>query len=138
MTSWLLDTGPLVAFFDRSDRHHEWAVQQWSRAPIPMLTCEAVVAEATYLLSEHARLSPGKLLELFERKLIKVGINLEEEASALARLLQRYADQDMQLADACLVRLSEIKRDSRVFTLDATDFRVYRRFERQVIPMITP
>jgi predicted nucleic acid-binding protein len=136
MTAWLLDTGPLVAFFDRSDADHEWAKTQWAKAPVLMLTCEAVLAEAAYLLQEHAGLAPEKLLALFERGIISVPFRLEEHAAPVARLLERYSDQQMQLADACIVRMSELKRDCRVFTLDKQRFRVYRRFERQVIPLV--
>ena len=138
MTAWLLDTGPLVAFFDRSDADHEWAKEQWRQAPVPMLTCEAVLAEAAYLLREHAGLPGEKLLALFERKVITVPFSLEAHAGPVAHLLEKYHDQGMQLADACLVRMSELKRDCRVFTLDKREFQVYRRFERQVIPLVAP
>jgi predicted nucleic acid-binding protein len=138
VTAWLLDTGPLVAFFDRSDAAHEWAKDTWAQAPVPMLTCEAVIAEAAYLLREHAGLPNHRVLALFERKVIAAPFRLEEESVSVTRLLERYQDQGMQVADACLVRMSELKRDSRVFTLDKRDFQVYRRFERQVIPLIAP
>jgi uncharacterized protein len=138
MTAWLLDTGPLIAFFDRSDADHSWAKELWAQAPVPMLTCEAVLAEATYLLREHAGLPTEKILALFERKVITVPFHLEEEADPVAHLLEKYHDQGMQLADACLVRMSELKRDCRVFTLDKREFQVYRRFERQVIPLVAP
>jgi uncharacterized protein len=138
MTCWLLDTGPLVAFFDRSDTYHEWAKGQWAVAPVPMLTCEAVLAEATYLLQEHAGLAPEKVLALLERRVVTVPFRLAEHAEAVARLLARYRDQRMQLADACLVRMSELHKDCCVFTLDTEDFRVYRRFERKVIPLVVP
>jgi uncharacterized protein len=138
MTAWLLDTGPLVAFFDRSDAHHEWAKEQWAQAPVPMLTCEPVLAEAVYLLREHASLPGEKVLALFERKVITSPFSLETHAGPVAHLLEKYHDQGMQLADACLVRMSELKRDCRVFTLDQQDFQVYRRFERKVIPLLTP
>ena len=138
MTAWLLDTGPLVAFFDRSDADHEWAKQQWAQAPVPMLTCEAVLAEAAYLLQEHAGLPNEKILALFERKIITVPFRLEEHADPVTHLLEKYRDQEMQLADACLVRMSELKRDCRVFTLDRQEFQVYRRFERQLIPLVVP
>jgi predicted nucleic acid-binding protein len=138
MTAWLLDTGPLVAFFDRSEECHAWTKVQWAQAPVPMLTCEAVLAEAAYLLQERAGLPAERVLALFERKVISVPFYLEEHAAPVARLLERYRDQEMQLADACLVRMSELKRDCRVFTLDTEEFRVYRRFERQVIPLVAP
>jgi predicted nucleic acid-binding protein len=138
MTAWLLDTGPLVAFFDRSDADHPWAKEQWAQAPVPMLTCEAVLAEATYLLREHTGLPGHKVLALFERRVIAVPFRLEDHAGPIAHLLQKYHDQAMQLADACLVRMSELHRDCRVFTLDRQDFQVYRRYERQVIPLVAP
>jgi predicted nucleic acid-binding protein len=135
---WLLDTGPLVAFFDRSDGYHGWAKEQWAAAPAPLLTCEPVLAEACYLLSEHARLSPHHVLALVERGLVAVHFRIEEHIVALSRLLEKYRDQDMQLADACLVRMSEEIRDCRVFTTDRDDFSVYRRNGRQVIPLVSP
>lgn len=138
MTAWLLDTGPLVAFFDRSEEYHTWTKEKWGQAPVPMLTCEAVLAEAAYLLHERAGLPSERILALFERKVISFPFYLEQHAAPVARLLERYRDQEMQLADACLVRMSELKRDCRVFTLDAEEFRVYRRFERQVIPLVAP
>ena len=138
MTAWLLDTGPLVAFFDRSDADHDWAREHWAKAPVPLLTCEAVLAEAAYLLQNRAGLAPEKLLALFERGILRIPFCLEEHAAPVGRLLERYRDQQMQLADACLVRMSELKRDCRVFTLDKQEFRVYRRFERQVIPLVAP
>ena len=138
MTAWLLDTGPLVAFFDRGDACHDWAKTRWAHAPVPFLTCEAVLAEASYLLREHAGLPAGKLLALFERKVIAAPFHLDDHGGAVAHLLEKYTDQQMQLADACLVRMSELHRDCRVFTLDKQDFQVYRRFERQVIPLVAP
>jgi uncharacterized protein len=138
MIAWLLDTGPLVAFFDRSDKYHRWAVEQWAQAPVPLLTCEAVLAEATYLLREHAGLPGDKVLALFERKIIEAPFRLEDHAGPVAHLLEKYQDQEMELADACLVRMAELKRDCRVFTLDKAEFQIYRRFERQVIPLIMP
>jgi len=138
MTAWLLDTGPLVAFFDRSEACHNWAKAKWAEAPLPLLTCEPVLTEAAYLLQERAGLPPEKLLALFERGIVRVPFDLEEHAGPVARLLEKYRDQKMQLADASLVRMSELKRDCLVFTLDKQDFRVYRRFDRQMIPLIAP
>jgi predicted nucleic acid-binding protein len=80
MTAWLLDTGPLVAFFDRSEARHDWAKEDWAQAPIPMLTCEAVLAEATYLLHERAGLPPEKVLALLERKVVPVPFFIEDHA----------------------------------------------------------
>ncbi len=84
MTAWLPDTGPLVAFFDRGDADHEWAKAQWAQAPVPMLTCEPVLAEAVYLLQEHAGPPGEKVLELFERKVIAAPFSLEANAGPVA------------------------------------------------------
>lgn len=138
MTTWLLDTGPLVAFFDQNDHYHGWAVEQWGQAPVPLVTCEAVLAEAAYLLGHHAGLGGDKLLALLERKVVEIPFRLQEQAGPVARLLEKYRNQAMQLADACLVRMSELKRDCRVFTLDKIEFRIYKRFDRQVIPLVAP
>ena len=103
-----------------------------------MHTCEAVLAEATYLLTERAGLAGQKVMALFERRIITAPFRLEDHAGPVAHLLEKYQDQGMQLADACLVRMSELNRDCRVFTLDKGDFQLYRRFERQVVPLVAP
>ena len=61
-----------------------------------------------------------------------------ESSSAVGRLLRRYASLPMDLADACLVRLSELHADSVVFTIDSEFRDVYRRNGRQVIPTLLP
>ena len=110
MTAWLLDTGPLVAFFDRSDADDEWAKEQWTQAPVPMLTCKAVLAEAAYLLGEHAGLPSEKSNALraegYHRPLF-----LEAHAGLVAHLLEKYHDQGMQLADERL-RRARLRQDA--------------------------
>lgn len=79
----LLDTGPLVAFLNRTDRHHEWAKTQWERVRPPFFTCEAVLAEACCLLRAY----PGggqAVLALVDRGVIQVGLDLEDEAESVA------------------------------------------------------
>ena len=132
----LLDTGPLVAFLNRRDRHHQWALAQWAGAKPPFLTCEAVLAEACFLL----RRSPGgsqAVMQLLARGIVTAPFHLEEDTAAVAKLLFRYASVPMSLADACLVRMAERYSSSVVVTLDH-DFRVYRKHGRQVIPVKLP
>jgi predicted nucleic acid-binding protein len=132
----LLDTGPLVAFLNRTDRHHEWAKTQWERVRPPFFTCEAVLAEACCLLRAY----PGggqAVFALVDRGVIQVGLDLEDEAESVAALLGRYGNVPISLADACLVRMAERQGRSRVLTLDR-DFRIYRKHRRQVIPTIMP
>lgn len=110
----------------------------WAEAPIPLLTCDPVLAEASYLLRRRGGGSPLPIIELCKRGVIRSSFSVEREADALTELLAKYEDRPMDLADACLVRMSELHRDCCVFTLDVSDFTVYRRFERRVIPLIAP
>jgi len=102
----------------------------------PVLTCEAVLAEALHLLG-RSRPSRRALAELCNRQIIRVVFDFETEAEAVWRLLDKYDDVPMDFADACLVRMAEIHAASRVWTVDS-DFAVYRRNGRQAIPLIFP
>jgi predicted nucleic acid-binding protein len=132
----LLDTGPLVAFLNRRDRHHEWALAQWANMKPPFLTCEAVLAEACFLLRRSSGGSQA-VMQLLARGIVAAPFRLEEESSAVAKLLFRYASVPMSLADACLVRMAEQYPTGIMMTLDR-DFRVYRKLGRQVIPVKMP
>ena len=132
----LLDTGPLVAFLNRRDRYHRWAEARLAEVQPPLKTCESVLSEACFLLRELGG-GPDAVMSLVDRGLIAVSLRLADECARVQRLLRRYEDQSMSLADACLVRMSELIPDSAVMTLDA-DFRVYRRHGRGVIPVIVP
>lgn len=132
----LLDTGPLVSFLTSGLRHHSWAVEQWKRLRPPLLTCEPVLTEAAFLLKREGRDADG-LFELLERGVIRVALELQKERADLRALMHRYRKRPMSLADACLVRLSEIHADGEVFTLDS-DFRIYRRHVNRVISVRMP
>ena len=132
----LLDTGPLVAFLNRRDEYHEWAMAQWGQIAPPMLTCEAVLSEACFLLSRmHGGSEP--VMDLLQRKIVIPSFRLEDQIRPVQKLLQKYRSVPMSLADACLIRMSELYPENRVLTLDS-DFSLYRRNGRQVIPVIMP
>ena len=137
MTRTIVDTGPLVAYCSENEQHHEWTVRQMQSLRPPMLTCEAVLAEADFIARSRG-FDPGVLYDWIIEGAIELPFRLEDEAADVAALLRRYSSREMQLADACLVRMSEIFRDCQVLTLDTVDFTIYRRFDRQVIPLITP
>lgn len=132
----LLDTGPLVALFNRRDRYHRWAIEQWAELEPPLLTCEPVLTEAGFLLRDLSEGSAA-VLELVARGTAKIDYRVEAEAERLGKLMPRYAEVPMSLADACLVRMVEQQSDAAVFTLDR-DFRMYRVQGRRVIPVIMP
>lgn len=132
----VLDSGPLVALLDRSDPWHSWAGEQTKLLSEPMLTCEAVMSESAFLLRSD---DPGfrRLTGLIRDGIIRLGFDLDDHFDAIAGLLAKYQDVPMSLADACLVRMSELHTNARVFTLDS-DFKLYRRHGRQSIPLIYP
>jgi uncharacterized protein len=132
----LLDTGPLVSFLGSGLTHHRWAVEQWKRLRPPLLTCEPVLTEAAFLLKREGRDS-DPVFELLERGVIRIALAVQEQQADLRALMHRYRNRPMSLADACLVRLSEIHPSGEVLTLDS-DFRVYRRHGNKVIPVRMP
>ncbi len=136
MTRIIVDTGPLVAYFNRRDRWHRWVADQMTALNPPLVTCEPVLTEACFLI-QRAGGRPVDLIGKVAQRSLEIGIDLEEDAASIESLMQRYADTPMSLADACLVRLTERFADCRLFTLDS-DFEHYRRNGRQVIPLLHP
>jgi predicted nucleic acid-binding protein len=132
----VVDAGPLVALLNRRDAHHDWARAEFAGRPAPFYTCEAVLAEAEHLVLRGGG-NPLQVLELLRRGALTIGLDVEAEAERLAKLQRAYRDQPMSLADACLVRLTELHARSRIFTTDS-HFLVYRRNGRQLIPLVSP
>jgi len=132
----LADTGPLVASLRLRDRHHGWTRTQLASLRGPLLTCEAVLSEAFFLLQTVPK-GHDSLAALIDRGVLEVRFDFEDERDATLRLLRKYADTPMSFADACMVRMSEIHRDASLLTLDQ-DFVAYRRNGRERIPLIAP
>ena len=132
----LLDTGPLVALVDARDEHHRWAVVQWEDIEPPLLTCEAVISEACFLL-DQTKAGSAAVFEMLLRSAITIGFRLDEHAKEVQALRTKYASMRMSVADASLVRMAEQFGRSSVLTLDS-DFSIYRKHGRQVIPVIVP
>ncbi len=129
----IADTGFVVAFLNRSDRHHNWAREIGQRISEPLLTCEAVLAEAAFQVESCSR-----VLALLQDGLLRIAFDLTKNAEELVTLADRYQDRRPDLADLCLIRMSEIHGDLPVLTVDEKDFRVYRRNGREVIPIVCP
>jgi predicted nucleic acid-binding protein len=130
----IVDAGFLVALIAERDSQHEWAVRQARSFPPPWSTCEAALSEALYLLGSGGAPS---LHALLRRGALIIAFNLVQNLAPVLKLIEKYSDVPMSLADACLVRMTETLADPVVLTTDA-DFRVYRRHSRQVVPCVTP
>jgi predicted nucleic acid-binding protein len=135
-TKIVIDTGPLVALLNRNDHAHAWVLQQMADIHPPLITCEAVLAEATYLTRQTtgARIA---LLEMLGDGFLSIGMTIADQHAALLAMVKRYADVPMSLADACVVRLAELHPQSTVMTLDS-DFVAYRKNGRQIIDLLRP
>ncbi len=132
----LVDTGPLIALIDQRDRYHAWAKARFGEIVPPLLTCESVLSEACFL-ARRLRAGVPAILGLFEQGVCALTFALASNFDLVSATIQQYADVPMSLADACLVRMSEIVANCVVLTLDS-DFRIYRRHKRQRIPLLMP
>lgn len=128
--------GPLVAYFDRAEGHHAWALERVRELDAPLLVCEPVIAEAMVLLGDLPK-APDALFELIENGALRVAFHVEEHVPALRALHRRYRDRPMSLADACIVKMAEVFDEHEVLTLDS-DFAVYRKHGRKPLGLIHP
>ena len=129
----IADTGFIVALSNRHDRHHLWAANLVKSVTEPLLTCEAVISEAAFHLE-----SSSYVLSLIEDELLQVAFDFSQNFQQLQELAKRYADRKPDLADLCLIRMSELHPRHPVITIDESDFRVYRRNKREAIPLLCP
>ncbi|HEY1612647.1 MAG TPA: hypothetical protein VGF97_03000 [Rhizomicrobium sp.] len=129
----IADTGLLVGFANRNDRFHNWAVSIAEQVSTPLLTCEAVLAETAF----HLR-SCTIVFEMLATGLVALAFDCAGNLPLLEALAKRYADRNPDLADLCLVRMSELHPKFPVITVDREDFRIYRRNKRETIPLICP
>lgn len=132
----IVDTGPLVALLDAREPHHTWARETLGSIQMPLYTCEACLSEALFLL-HYVRGGPYALLSLMSRGVVVPLFRLASEIDAVRKLMTKYESVPMSLADACIVRMTELDARATVVTLDA-DFQVYRRNGRQAIPVLMP
>lgn len=128
----IADTGFLVAFANARDLHHAWALDVAEQVTEPLLTCEPVLAETAFHLA-----NVGLVLEMILEELVRLSFDCNDHLPQLAALAKRYKDRNPDLADLCLIRMSELYPKHSVITVDQ-DFRVYRRNKREVIPVIFP
>lgn len=129
----IVDTGFLVSFVHSDDQFHDWALEVVPTLDAPMLTCEAVLAEVAF----HLR-SSDSALQMLETGMVQVTFQAHEHVAALRELAARFADRDPDLADLCLIRMSELFPKHVIVTVDEADFRVYRRNKREAIPLLCP
>jgi hypothetical protein len=121
----LIDTGPLVAFFDASDRYHETCLDILKEMEEPLCTTWPVITESFYLL-DFSYKAQDNLWQFLIRGGVEIANPEPVSWDRCRALMEKYQDLPMDLADASLVVVAEAKRIRRIFTLDHKDFSVYR------------
>ena len=129
----IADSGLIIAALDRRDAHHAWARKLLEKHSPPWLVCEPVLAEIAASVG-----TPEPVLEMLRLGDLEIAFDLADNLVELLVLVKKYRDQKMDLADACVVRMSELFYDGLVYTDDESDFSVYRRHSRQAIPCVFP
>ena len=129
----IADTGFVVAFLNRDDRYHDWAKEIGKGISDPLLTCEAVLAETAFQVE-----SVSRVLALLQDGFLRIAFELTKNMEEVLALAERYRDRTPDLADLCLIRMSELYDNLPVLTVDEKDFRVYRKNGRDVIPIVCP
>jgi uncharacterized protein len=132
----IADTGPLVAYLDRAERYHAWAVSQMDALEPPLLVNEPVLAEALHLLRRYPD-AVDTLMGLVEEGALRIAFSFGDHSADVRALMRKYRDTPMSLADACIVRMAELNGSHVILTLDS-DFTIYRRFGRERLALISP
>jgi len=130
---YILDAGPLIAALTREDQYHEWACRTLEGVGSPFYSCPEALAEAAAMTGRAQA-----IVEMIEAGEIVLSFDLAAQTAGVLSLLRKYSDYGMDLADACIVRMSELTRDCKVITVDRKDFGIYRRNGRELIPLIVP
>jgi uncharacterized protein len=134
--TWLIDTGPLVALLVRDDHRHAWAIEASKQARASVLTCDAVISEALFLLKRGEHKTDG-LFAFVEAGFVRSDFDFHAQYRRVRELMRKYLDQSMEFADACLVSMAELRPEACIWTLDA-DFRLYRKSRRETLSLVLP
>lgn len=132
----IADTGVIVAYLDKRDEWHDWTLEQMQTLPAPYSVCESVITESCFLL-DHLQNGKNNVLAMLKAGFLAIDFSLSDEVESVQTLIKKYDNVPMSLADACLVRMSELIDNSFVFTLDS-DFHIYRKHGRKKIDLVIP
>jgi len=121
-----IDTGPIVALFDKNDDKHHLCLNIFKKVNEPLITTWPVLTEVFYLLSFSSRVQ-NDLWEFIERGVVSIYAIDRDLMKTCRRLMKKYHDLPMDLADATLIAVAEAENISTIFTLDHKDFRIYKK-----------
>ena len=131
MENILVDAGPLIALFDRSDRHHEKVISFLKAFRGQLLTTWPVITETLHMLDFNVEVQIDfmRWMQLIGIKLVELG---HGDWERLIELTEKYADIPMDLADATLIIVSDMLDLKKILTIDS-DFYVYRNIRKEYL-----
>lgn len=139
MADILIDAGPLVAIIDRTDKHHAACTRTVRALDCQFVTTLPAITEAMYLLRLcGGAVGQSTLWKLILRRDVIIEHPTDADLARMEALMARYADRPMDFADASLVAIAERLSLSRIFTVDRSDFTVYRLNRRTPFTVISP
>ncbi len=134
--TWIVDTGPLVAYLDASDPAHAEVTARWDSFAGRLVTTSAVITEAMHFVGAHPQ-GPRHLVELVTASALEIfELGAPPELHAAAALMEKYADTPMDFADATLVLLAEALEIYEILTLDRRGFSAYRTRDRHAFRLV--
>ncbi len=135
MAEFIADTGPLVGWINFRDQWHAWSVRVMELLEPPLITCEAVIAEASWQLGK-SREAVDRLYGLVDAGALRVVDLLPAQMPHIRALSAKYPQMDF--CDAAVVRLAELHPKAKVITVDSQHFILYRRFRDKPLALIHP
>ena len=132
----IADSGFLVALLYTRDKYHTWALRQMDGVQSPLVTCESVLTETAHIVSQKG-IPQLRVSHMVFSGAVSIAFQIDDEIDRVDHLMNQYADRPMDLADACVVRMSELYPRADVLTVD-DDFHIYRRNGNGAIPVVMP
>lgn len=134
MRKCLIDAGPLIALFDKSDNYHGQILKFMQKFEGRLVTTWAVVTEVLYMLDFNIQVQTD-FLRWIGRGALEIPEFSLDHISRIIELSQKYSDIPMDFADATLIVLSETEKINEIITIDS-DFHIYRNIRKEMLKNI--
>ncbi len=134
MKKCLIDAGPLIALFDKSDNYHERILEFMKSFEGRLVTTWAVITEVLYMLDFNIQVRTD-FLRWIGRGALEIPELSLDHISRIIELSQKYSDIPMDFADATLIVLSEIEKINEIITIDS-DSHIYRNIRKEMLKNI--
>jgi len=132
----LVDTGFLVALYDRHEATHRDFLRLYEKLENPLVTCEAVIVETLYLLQSLPS-AQQKILSSIDQGILEIPFHLRSSSAIVQEIMEKYNDTPADFADACLIQMADELNTGDIVTLDS-DFLHYRWRKTKPFNLLIP